>query len=55
MKRLKVAAMVAAIVGAFWFAGDADYQDAKRGANEYRLNVCAGAWPDYKGQRPACP
>ena len=54
MRRAKALAALAAFFALLWFAGDADYQEAQRQAEEYSRNVCAGVWPDYKNRNPVC-
>lgn len=42
------------IIGAFAFAGDADYQNEVEQARIYAHNVCSGYHPDYDQKNPDC-
>lgn len=48
-RKLTIAAAVLAMLAAFGFAGQMDYEDAEAQQALYCDNVKSGVWPDYEG------
>jgi hypothetical protein len=49
-----VAIAAGAAVMVFGLTGAGDYDAEHAAAAEYRENVCAGTWPDFKDLSPRC-
>ncbi len=47
-RKLTITAAVLAMLAAFGFAGQMDYEDAKAEEALYCDNVKSGVWPDYE-------
>jgi len=54
MKHFKRAAFAAFVLACVYWAGDGDYQEAKRAEAQYRADFCAGVIPDYKQKGIKC-
>lgn len=54
MKYFKRAAIVAFVLACVYWAGDGDYQEAKRAEATYKADFCAGVIPDYKQKGIKC-
>lgn len=55
MYKLEVTLLVALLVAVFiLMASTLDYQDQQIQELHYKNMVCAGHWPDYKKEVPAC-
>lgn len=54
MKHLKRAAIAAFVLACFYFAGNADFEEAKRAEAQYRADFCAGLIPDYNQKGIKC-
>lgn len=54
MKYFKRAAVVAFVLACVYWAGDGDYEEAKRAEATYKADFCAGVIPDYKQKGIKC-
>ena len=50
MKYFKRAAVVAFVLACVYWAGDGDYEEAKRAEATYKADFCAGVIPDYQNK-----
>ena len=54
MKYFKRAAVVAFVLACVYWAGDGDFEEAKRAEATYKADFCAGVIPDYQNKGIKC-
>lgn len=54
MKHLKRAAIAAFVLACVYWAGNADFEEAKRAEATYKADFCAGVIPDYHNKGIKC-
>ena len=54
MRYFKRAAIVAFMLACGYWAGDGDYEEAKRAEATYKADFCSGVIPDYQNKGIKC-